>query len=97
MPKCVVIGHGGNHVKVDSDMMRLIHRRATRAYLEKRYHLTRDNCCVCGTSISTEYGEPLGRYFVMDTKGRFYCMNCDKHFGEGDERLYIAKEDEDIE
>ena len=97
MPKCVVMGHGGDPVKVDSELMRLIHKRVTRAYLEKQYHLTRDNCCVCGTYISTEYGEPLGRYFVMDTRGRFYCMNCDKHFSEGDERIYVTKEDEDDE
>lgn len=90
MPKCVVMGHGSNHVEVDMDFIRQL---AEKAYLEKRYHLTRDNCCVCGTHISTEWGEPLGRYFVMDTKGRFYCMNCDKHFGENDEEIYVPEED----
>jgi hypothetical protein len=70
-----------------------IHKQAERTYLEKRYHLTRDNCWRCGASLSTAWGEPLGRYFVMDTKGRFYCMNCDRHFDEGDERIYVPEED----
>ena len=97
MPKCVVMGYGGNHVKVDSDLMRLIHKRAERAYLRKQYHLTRDNCYVCGASISTMYGEPLGRYFVMDKKGKFYCMHCDHKFDDMDERIYVPEEDENDE
>jgi hypothetical protein len=29
----------------------------------------------------------------MDKNGCFYCMNCDKHFGEGDEEIYVPEED----
>lgn len=97
MPKCVVMGYGGNPVKVDTALMRMIHDRAERAYLEKQYHKTSDVCSVCGTHIKTEWGEPLGRYFVMDKKGKFYCMHCDHIFDDMDERIYVAKEDEDDE
>lgn len=97
MPNCVVMGHGGNPVKVDANLMRLIHKRAEKAYLEKQYRLTRDNCCVCGTSLSTMYNEPLGRYFVMDKKGKFYCMHCDHIFDDIDERIYVPGEGEDDE
>ena len=93
MPKCVVMGAGGRVVEINPTLLSHLQEQAEKAYLEKRYHLTRDNCCVCGVHISTEYGEPLGRYFVMDKKGQFYCMNCEKHFGDGDEEIYVAEED----
>lgn len=69
-----------------------VQRRAKEIQLQRLYNSTSGTCSVCGTHISTAYGEPLGRYFVMDTDGRFYCMHCDKHFGEGDERIYEPEE-----
>ena len=63
------------------------------ATLERLYHSTNANCCKCGCHLKTEWGEPLGRYFVMDKTGRFYCMGCDKEFEEVDERIYVPKED----
>jgi hypothetical protein len=29
----------------------------------------------------------------MDKNGCFYCMNCDRRFGEGDEEIYVPEED----
>ena len=70
-----------------------IHGRASRAMLEKIYHCTSSFCCGCGTHLSTNWGEPLGRYFIMDNNGRFYCATCDKQFEDNDERIYVPEED----
>ncbi len=86
---------GGDSVapELSPSLLASIRGRASRAMLEKTYHSTSGFCCQCGIHIKTEWGEPLGRYFVMDKNGRFYCMNCDKDFEVGDERIY-CEEDE---
>ena len=91
MPR-FVIGNDPS-LKVDSKILVQIRASAHRYALKQLYHSTSNHCCVCGVHLKTEWGEPLGRYFVMDTKGRFYCMNCDKRFGEGDEEIYVSEED----
>lgn len=87
---------GGSSItsEMSPDLLASIRGRASRAMLEKTYHSTSGFCCQCGTHIKTEWGEPLGRYFVMDKNGRFYCMNCDKDFKDVDERIYLPMEDE---
>lgn len=92
MPKVGLI-MGRPATKLSPELLELMKEKAHKQEMEKIYHRTSDYCCQCGTHISTAYGEPLGRYFVMDTQGRFYCMNCDKHFGEGDEEIYVPEED----
>lgn len=77
----------------DDSFTAYVRRRAKAIELQRLYNSTSGNCSVCGTRISTAYGEPLGRYFVMDNDGRFYCMHCDKRFGENDERIYVPEED----
>ena len=62
-------------------------------YLENRYHKTGAFCDLCGRKLISGCGEPLGRYFVMDVQGRFYCTHCDTIFEDGDERIYIPRED----
>lgn len=84
-----VIGGGSVIPEMSPSLFASIHGRASREMLKKSYHSTSGFCRVCGVHIKTEWGEPLGRYFVMDKNGCFYCMNCDKHFGEGDEEIYV--------
>ena len=88
-----VTGGGPVAPEMSPSLLASIHGQASRAMLEKTYHSTSGFCRVCGVHISTEWGEPLGRYFVMDKNGRFYCMNCDKHFDEGNEEIYVPEED----
>jgi predicted SprT family Zn-dependent metalloprotease len=92
MPKTELI-IAGRVAKLNQEWLNLVREKAHRQKMEKIYHRTSDYCCQCGTHISTAYGEPLGRYFVMDKNGCFYCMNCDKHFGEGNEEIYVPIED----
>lgn len=68
-----------------------------REWLEKRYHKTAAYCKDCGRLLKSFYGEPLGRYFVMDIHGEFYCMGCDNQFEDGDEEIYVPIEDESEE
>ena len=68
-----------------------IRHNASRQYLRMRYTLTRNNCCVCGLYLSSPYQEPLGDYFTMDLRGRFYCRDCDKKFTHDDDRIYHKK------
>lgn len=89
-----VTGGGPVTSKMSPSLLASIRGRASRAMLEKAYHSTSSFCCQCGTHIKTEWGEPLGRYFVMDKNGRFYCMHCDKEFEDVDERIYVPMEDE---
>ena len=91
MPRAV-IGNDPN-LRVDSKVLEKIRSQAHEYKLNQLYHSNSNHCSVCGIHICTEWGEPLGRYFVMDRKGRFYCIHCDKHFSEGDEEIYIPEED----
>ena len=92
MPRVGFVG-GGPATKLTQELLEQMRAKAHKQHLEERYHRTSGQCCTCGVHLKTEWGEPLGRYFVMDTQGRFYCMNCDKHFGEGDEEIYVPEED----
>lgn len=95
MPKAgFVVGGGPVAPEFSPSLSASIRGRASRAMLEKTYHCTSSFCCGCGTRLSTNWGEPLGRYFVMDNNGRFYCTNCDKQFENNDERIYVSMEDE---
>lgn len=91
MPRAV-IGRDPN-LRVDSKVLEKIRANAHEYALNQLYHSTSSHCSVCGVHLKTEWGEPLGRYFVMDRKGRFYCMNCDKRFDEYDEEIYVSEED----
>ena len=91
MPRAV-IGNDPN-LRVDSKVLEQIRACAHRYALNQLYNSTSNHCSVCGVHLKTEWGEPLGRYFVMDRKGRFYCMNCDKRFDEYDEEIYVPEED----
>jgi hypothetical protein len=91
MPR-VVIGNDPN-LRVDSKVLEQIRSCAHKYALNRLYNSTSNHCSVCGVHLRTEWGEPLGRYFVLDRKGRFYCMNCDRRFGEGDEEIYVPEED----
>lgn len=62
-------------------------------YLEIQYHKTGAYCDTCGRKLISSFGEPLGRYFVMDIQGRFYCTRCDGIFVDGDDRIYVPKEE----
>lgn len=64
--------------------------------LHHLYHKHRARCSKCGCSISS-VGVPLGSVFVLDKDGRYYCMKCDSHFEDGDERIYDEEFDEDEE
>ena len=79
--------------KLTQELLEQMRAKAHKQHLEERYHRPSGQCCTCGVHLKTEWGEPLGRYFVMDKNGCFYCMNCDKHFGEGDEEIYVPEED----
>ena len=71
------------------EIMKRIYRHPTRAYLRSRYQNTViENCHCCGIFLEA-HGEPLSNYYVMDTHGCFYCMNCDSMFEDGDERIYV--------
>ena len=94
MPRVGFVTGGPATPKMSLDLLASIRGRASRAMLEKAYHSTSGFCRVCGVHLRTEWGEPLGRYFVMDKNGCFYCMNCDKQFDEGDEEIYVSEEDE---
>lgn len=64
-----------------------------REYLEIQYHKYCAYCDLCGRKLISYNGEPLGRYFVMDVQGRFYCTRCDSIFTDGDERIYVSVEE----
>ena len=71
------------------EIMKRIHRQVNRAYLRSRYQNTfKENCHCCGIFLEA-HGEPLSNYYIMDTHGCFYCMNCDSMFRDGDERIYV--------
>ena len=89
-----VTGCGPVAPEMSPSLLASIRGQASHAMLEKTYRSTSGFCRICGIHLKTEWGEPLGRYFVMDKNGCFYCMNCDKHFNEGDERIYVSEEDE---
>lgn len=94
MPRVGFVTGGGSVTpEMSPSLLAFIRARASRAMLEKTYHSTSGFCRVCGVHLETEWGEPLGRYFVMDKNGCFYCMNCDRRFGEGDEEIYVPEED----
>lgn len=54
------------------------------------YHSHENVCCKCGCALEDVNGE-LGSVFVMDYGGNFYCMDCDKEFKDGDERIFEAE------
>ena len=69
-------------------IMKRIHQQNTRAHLRARYQNTcEENCHCCGTFLEA-CGEPLSNYFIMDTHGCFYCMQCESIFRDGDKRIY---------
>ena len=71
------------------EIIKRIHRQTTRAYLRSRYqNILKEHCHCCGIFLEA-HGEPLSNYYVMDTHGYFYCMNCDSMFSDGDERIYV--------
>ena len=57
--------------------------------LQVRYNTTRANCCMCGCTLESLTGLPLGDIFVMDVQGRFYCFGCDSVFDPFDENIYV--------
>ena len=63
------------------------------SYLENKYRQNRSRCVVCGCQLEAPAGEPLGRYFVMDIYGKFFCAKCDHFFEDGDERIYVPEEE----
>ena len=79
--------------KLNQELLDRMRARAHEQRLRETYNKTRGQCCMCGTHISTAYNEPLGRYFVMDRQGRFYCTHCDNHFDDCDEEIYVPEED----
>lgn len=59
-----------------------------------KYNSTGDVCCKCGmVLLSTNTGNPLGNYFIMDKDGNFYCADCDSQFEDNDKRIYIQEEE----
>jgi hypothetical protein len=64
-----------------------------KQYLNAQYNKTGAYCDICGRKLISYNGEPLGRYFVMDVQGRFYCTRCDSIFNDVDERIYVPEED----
>lgn len=66
--------------------------------MHERYNVTAAYCKDCGRLLKSEFGEPLGHYFVMDKGGNFYCTICENQFEDGDERIYEPEfEDEEEE
>lgn len=63
--------------------------------LMKLYRSTKGHCALCGITLYSNFGEPLGRYFMMDKQGQFYCIHCDDIFDDFDERIYMPEEDEE--
>ena len=64
-------------------------------FLKQRYNINQSTCCLCGKTLKSQFGEPLGHYFVMDTNGNFYCYGCDTFFNDAaDERIYVLEDDE---
>ena len=64
--------------------------------LMKIYHSRKANCCRCGAALSATIS--LGRFFVMDYEGNYYCTECDVEFDDGDERIFepdLMEEEED--
>lgn len=45
-------------------------------------------CSVCGCKLRDDTGFGLGSVFVLDKCGKFYCMDCDNMFSDGDERIF---------
>ena len=62
--------------------------RCSEEELHRLYHTYKNKCCVCGTSLNSAEGVPLGSVFVLDVYGNFYCTECDYEFEDGDERIY---------
>ena len=56
--------------------------------LMEKYNSHKANCCVCGCTLSTEGGNALGDFFLLNKDGQFYCMDCDIEFEEGDEYIF---------
>lgn len=63
--------------------------------LLKLYHSHTNVCCKCGRILEDANGE-LGSVFVLDHNGNFYCMDCDKEFEDGDERIFEAEFYEEV-
>lgn len=57
--------------------------------LLKLYHSHKAQCCKCGCTL--ESVQDLGSVFVLDYKGKFYCMNCDIVFNDVDARIFEAE------
>lgn len=55
----------------------IIMTKAQRTRLMHLYNSTVDECRHCGCLVKTQFGDPLGRYFVLSTKGEYFCMDCD--------------------
>lgn len=66
----------------------------TSAELKRLYNGHKNICCKCGCSLSSAPDIPLGSVFVLDRQGRFYCMDCDGDFEDGDERIYDIELDD---
>lgn len=56
--------------------------------LKKLYLSHKGTCCKCGCTLEDDIGEGLGSIFVLDKDGRFYCMDHDGEFEDGDERIF---------
>ena len=65
----------------------------TKAELIVKYKTRFGHCCKCGATLSATIS--MGRFFVMDYEGNYYCTECDKEFVDGDERIF--EPDEEIE
>lgn len=56
--------------------------------LNALYFSDKAECCRCGCHLEDNTGNGIGSVFVLDKHGRFYCMNCDSDFEDGDERIF---------
>lgn len=62
-------------------------RKLSNRELRDLYYGSSGRCCKCGTYL-TDKNNMIGSVFVLDKCGNFYCMNCDKEFEDGDERIF---------
>ena len=51
--------------------------RAERAKLMNLYNCTYNTCRCCGAALKTQFGDPLGQFFVLSTSGEYFCIDCD--------------------
>ena len=51
--------------------------RNQRTELMKLYNSTVAQCCCCGILLKTQFGDPLGKFFVLSTQGQYLCSGCD--------------------